>query len=277
MSDDRRQNLLDNAVQQKDENNLTVMTMFEQDASVGLTNIDTEDLALPFLKIVSGLDPILDEREDVRKGDILNSVTGDIIKGKDGIVVVPCAYQRKFIQWAPRGQGTGAPVNVFDPNDKMPETKRDENDNREYLTDGSGEYIELTAHWYVKVVNKDGTFTDALIAMKMSQLKKSKKWMSMIMSRQMNGSNGPFVPPMFSHMYRLKTVGEENSKGSWHGWEMSVEGPIQDATLYASAKMFNKSIEKGEVTVKHESDDVGTAQKSAPAKKHDKLDDEIPF
>ena len=125
MSDDRRQNLLDNAVQQKDENNLTVMTMFEQDASVGLTNIDTEDLALPFLKIVSGLDPILDEREDVRKGDILNSVTGDIIKGKDGIVVVPCAYQRKFIQWAPRGQGTGAPVNVFDPNDKMPDTKRD--------------------------------------------------------------------------------------------------------------------------------------------------------
>ena len=51
--------------------------MFEADAHLGLKNLDQEDMALPFLKIVSGLDPILDEREDVRKGDIVNTVTGD--------------------------------------------------------------------------------------------------------------------------------------------------------------------------------------------------------
>ena len=75
--------------------------MFEADAHLGLKNLDQEDMALPFLKIVSGLDPILDEREDVRKGDIVNTVTGEVYKGKDGIRVIPCAYQRKFIQWSP--------------------------------------------------------------------------------------------------------------------------------------------------------------------------------
>ncbi len=62
--------------------------IFEADAQVGLKNLDQEDMALPFLKIVSGLDPILDEREDVRKGDIVNTVTGEVYKGKDGIRVI---------------------------------------------------------------------------------------------------------------------------------------------------------------------------------------------
>ena len=74
----------------------------------------------------------------------------------------------------------------------------------------------------------------------------------MIMSREMQGANGSFTPPMFSHIYELKSVSEENSKGSWHGWEMSVDGPITDAAQYKAAKEFNASIEKGEVNVKHE-------------------------
>ena len=61
---------------------------------------------------------------------------------------------------------------------------------------------------------------------------------------------------MFSHIYLLKTVSEENSKGSWHGWEMSLDGPISEKHQYKAAKEFNASIEKGEVTVKHEHDPV---------------------
>lgn len=270
-----------NQVATKEENTAVAAfdaSMFEADAQIGLGNISQEDLALPFLKIVSGLDSILDERDDVRKGDILNTVTGEVYKGKDGIRVVPCAYQRKFIQWPPRGQGLGAPTAIYDPTDAMPETKRDENDNKEYLTDGSGEYIEQTAQWYVKIIGEDGAATNALIAMKSTQLKKSRKWMSMIMSRQMNGANGPFTPPMFSHVYLLKSVSEENSKGSWHGWEMSVDAPVADAGLYHSAKAFNQSIEKGEVNVKHQQESAeGAARTAAPAQKNENLDDDIPF
>ena len=224
-------------------------------------------MALPFLKIVSGLDPILDERDDVRKGDIVNTVTGEVFKGKDGIRVIPCAYQRKYIQWSPRGSGSGAPVAIYDPSDDRPETERDPNDNKEYLKDGSGDYIEQTSQWYVKVLSDDGA-TNALIAMKSTQLKKSRKWMSMILSREMQGKNGSFVPPMYSHIYLLKTIQEENSKGSWHGWEMSLEGPITSRGHYDSAKTFNQSIEKGEVKVKHTQEGADTG---------DKTGDDIPF
>ena len=125
-------------------------SMFEADASAGIQNVSNEDMALPFLKIVSGLDGILDERDDVRKGDIVNTVTGEVYKGKDGIKVIPCAYQRKFIRWQPRGTGIAAPVMIYEPNDpNLPKTNRDPNDNKEYVDDGSGDYVEQTAQWYV--------------------------------------------------------------------------------------------------------------------------------
>jgi hypothetical protein len=92
--------------------------------------------------------------------------------------------------------------------------------------------------------------------MKSTQLKKSRKWNSMMASRQMQGKNGPFTPPRFSHIYQLKTIQEENSKGSWHGWEMSLEGPITDMALYSRAKQFADSITSGDVVVKHTEDET---------------------
>ena len=255
------------------------VSMFEADASAGIQNVSNEDMALPFLKIVSGLDGILDERDDVRKGDIVNTVTGEVYKGKEGIKVIPCAYQRKFIRWQPRGTGIAAPVMIHEANDpNLPKTNRDPNDNKEYVDDGSGDYVEQTAQWYVKVINPEGGMTNALIAMKSTQLKKSRKWMSMIMSREMNGENGPFTPPMFSHIYLLKTVSEENSKGSWHGWEMSLDSPISEKHQYKAAKEFNASIEKGEVTVKHEHDPI-PAEETAESRKEtaDDSGGDLPF
>lgn len=231
------------------------VSVFEADAGRGMENMGQEDLALPFLKVLSGNDPVLDTNENARKGDIYNTVTGALYKGKDGIRVIPCAYQRRFIQWAPRGAGTGAPVAIYDATDKRPETQRSKEDNKDYVVDGQGEYIEETHQHFVVLLNEEGGAETALIAMKSTQLKKSRKWNSMMAARQMMGKNGPFTPPRFSHVYLLKTIQEENSKGSWHGWEMSVEGPITDANLYVRAKMFAESILAGDVVVKHTDDD----------------------
>jgi len=231
-------------------------SMFEADAGRGMENMGQEDMALPFLKVLSGNDPVLDENEQARKGDIYNTVTGEVYKGKDGIRVIPCAYQRRFIQWAPRGSGTGAPVAIYEPQDERPKTERSSEDNKDYVADGSGEYIEETHQHFVILLKEEGSSETALIAMKSTQLKKSRKWNSMMASRQMQGKNGPFTPPRFSHIYNLKTIGEENSKGSWHGWEMSLEGPISDASLYSRAKAFADSISSGDVVVKHTDDDT---------------------
>ena len=230
-------------------------SMFEQDAGSGNENIGQDDLALPFLKIISGLDPLLDDIEELRKGDIYNTVTGDIYKGKEGVRVIPCAYQRRFIEWAPRGQGSGAPLNIYTPDEERPRTERSKDDNREYVVGGNGTYIEDTQQHFVLVLHEDGTASPALIAMKSTQLKKGRKWNSMIQGRTMMGKNGPFQMPRFSNIYVLKSVAEENSKGSWHSWDVSLEGVVQDPAIYMQAKTFADSINSGDVTVKHSQDE----------------------
>ena len=240
------------------------MSVFEDDAGGGLENITQDDLALPFLKVLSGNDEVLDRDENARKGDIYNTVTGHIYKGKDGISVVPCAYQRRFIRWSPRGMGSNAPVAIFSPDEARPKTERSTEDNKEYVVDGNGDYIEETHQHFVMVMNADESIETALIAMKSTQLKKSRKWNSMMQSITMQGKNGPFVPPKWSHVYQLKTVLEENSKGSWHGWEMAKECVVTDSHVYQQAKKFAESISAGDVVVKHTDANNDSGDNSVP-------------
>ena len=86
----------------------------------------------------------------------------------------------------------------------------------------------------------------------------------MISSTTLQGSNGPFTPPRFSHVYLLKTLSEENSKGSWHGWEIGLEGQVEDINLYNTAKTFAKSIAAGDVKVKHTNEDGSTDSDDVP-------------
>ena len=238
-------------------------SLFEADAGVGL-DMGQEDLALPFIKVLSRQDPTLDNLDGAKAGDIYNTVTGEVYSGKTGIVVIPCAYQRRYIEWSPRGIGSGAPVNIFTPEQSLPKVERSPDDNKDYVVGGNGSYLEETHQHFVLVLGEDGMATTALIAMKSTQLKKSRKWNSMVASRILPGKNGPFTPPRFSHQYLLKTVSEENSKGSWHGWEISLDKQVDDASLYAQAKAFAVSIGSGDVEVKHQDESGATQENEAP-------------
>ena len=70
-------------------------------------------------------------------------------------------------------------------------------------------------------------------------------------SIKMKGKNGLFTPASFSHTYKLKTVQQQNDKGTWFGWEVTKTGPVQDPSLYQQAKSFAESVSRGDVKVKH--------------------------
>ena len=116
----------------------------------------------------------------------------------------------------------------------------------------NGNYIEKTASHFV-IVSGDSPST-ALISMKSTQLKISRKWNSMMSGIKMKGANGMFTPASFSHIYKLKTTQMSNDKGTWFGWEVSKVGPITDGSLYDQAKSFSDNISKGGVKAKHGED-----------------------
>ena len=236
---------------------LALADAFEADAGAGLEQMNKEDFALPFLKALTNNSDEIGVVEGAMPGMIFNTVTKELFDGKKGIVVVPTAYVRQYIEWAPRGSGSsGAPVQIYPAtSDILSRTNRVPGDNKDYLDNGN--YIENTANHYVMMVDEEGIPTPALIVMKSTQLKKSRKWNSMMMSVKLMGKNGPYTPPIYSQMYRLTTTAESNDKGKWYGWEVERIGSIptdQIASVYMPAKQFAESVSRGEVKVKHESE-----------------------
>ena len=240
-----------NEVAMKKENAVAV-NMFEADADKGSQNMTQEDLALPFLKVLGQLSPEVNKRdgkyvEGAEPGMILNTVTNEVFDGAKGIDVLPVFYERKYVEWQDRGEGKGAPVAIHDASsDIMSQTTRDKSF-KDRLP--SGNYLENTANHYVVVLG-DSPQT-ALISMKATQLKISRKWNSIMMGIKLQGKNGLFTPPTYSHIYNLKTVQMSNDKGTWFGWEVSKVGPVSDQNVYGIAKSFADQVGKGNVQVKH--------------------------
>jgi len=247
-----------NQVIKKEEGALAV-NMFEADADKGSQNMTQEDLALPFLKVLGQLSPEVNKVharyvKGAEPGMIINSVTNELYDGSKGIDVLPVFYERKLIEWQDRGAGTGAPVAIHDASsDIMSQTTRDKS-YKDRLPNGN--YIDNTANHYVVVLG-DSPQT-ALLSMKATQLKISRKWNSIMMGIKLQGKNGLFTPPTYSHIYNLKTVQMSNDKGTWFGWEVSKVGPVQDQSVYGIAKSFAEQVGKGDVEVKHGSDESKT-------------------
>ena len=233
--------------------------VFEEDAAKGLGNIGQQDLALPFLKILGQLSPEVNKRdgkyvEGAEPGMIYNSVSGDLYDGAKGIDVIPAFYKLEYVEWKDRGEGSGRPVAVHDSSsDIMSQTKADANF-KDRLPNGN--YVEKTASHFV-IITGDSP-TTALISMKSTQLKISRKWNSMMSGIKLKGKNGLFTPASFSHIYRLKTTQMSNDKGTWFGWDVSKVGPITDTSLYQQAKTFSDNISKGSVKAKHGEEKKGS-------------------
>lgn len=230
------------------------INMFEADADQGTQNISQEDLALPFLKVLGQLSPEINKRDGkyidgAEPGMIINTVTNEIFDGSKGIQIIPAFYKRQYVEWQDRGTSTGAPVAIHDADsDIVSQTTRDKS-YKDRLPNGN--YLENTANHFVIQVSVNPT--SALISMKSTQLKVSRKWNSMMMGIKMQGKNGLFTPPTYSHIYNLKTVQMSNDKGTWFGWDISKVGPVSEKGLYDIAKNFAEKIGKGEVEAKPES------------------------
>ena len=133
-----------NAVKKKEETNIVTFdtSVFEEDAGKGLTNLGSEDLSIPFLRILSDTNDEVKKRspkyiEGAEVGMMFNTLTRELYSGEEGVQVIPCAYQPQLIEWSDRGKGTGAPVNIHPVSSNiLSKTTRDDN-NKDRLPNGN--------------------------------------------------------------------------------------------------------------------------------------------
>ena len=244
-----------------------MLSSLEEFAGAGAENITSKDVSLPFLKILTNNSPQVTQGDskfvsDARPGMVINSVLNKLYNGQEGFNVVPCFFKFEYVEWADRGtQNSVAPVNSYPADsDIMSKTTRGD-DRKDRLPNGN--YIEPTHYHYVMMVDEnDQPSETAVIVMKATQAKKSKKWNSMMLSQRRKGKSGFFQPPTWSQIYKLRTVLEKNSLGSWFGWEVEHEKDIPNKTLMDAAMAFYETCKKGNAKVnlsEDQKEQTGTA------------------
>jgi len=229
---------------------------FAADAGLGMEGADKSSFAIPFLSILQGLSPQLETVDGAKPGLFINSITNEVFKE---VLVIPCAFQRRFLRWAPRSEGGGY-KGEYNPVDIETGKIAGVSTNNEGRLMLENDELKDTRNHFVLMQTESGAWTGALLSLSSTQIKKSKRWMSLILGIEMRNAQGkPFNPPSFSHVYKLSAVKEENSKGSWWGLQVEKVEPVGDAELYAKAKAFHNSVSAGEVEVAPPQADVEAA------------------
>ena len=235
---------MENNVTIKKEGGLPSTALYEGDAHAGFENVKTSSLALPILKLLQNGSGEAQKRnqnyvDGAEPGMLLNTVTKQMYDGAKGVIVIPCHYKLEYQEWADYGTGSGRPENIFaDDSDILSQTVQD-GGGKDRLENGN--YILTVGQHYVLILG-DGGAEQALISMSSSQGKVSRKWNSMMMSISLDGKNGPYTPPSFSHAYKLTTVLNSGKGNQWYGYNIVKEGPVKDAALYERAKKFYTSL-----------------------------------
>ena len=219
--------------------------LFEADAHAGFENVKTSSLALPILKLLQNGSAEAQKRnvayvESAEPGMLLNTVTKKVYDGAKGIDVIPCHYKLEYQEWSDFGTGSGRPEQIYpDTSDVLTKTTKDQM-GKDRLPNGN--YILTVGQHFVLIVDTNGSTESALISMSSSQGKISRKWNAMMMSITMDGKNGPYTPPSFSHIYRLNTVLNSGKGNQWYGYNILKVGPVNDAGIYERAKQFYQSL-----------------------------------
>jgi hypothetical protein len=248
---------------------------FSADANEGSKDLGIGDIAIPFFSILQGLSPQCTEgtpkfNENARPGMILNNVTGELIKGKDGIAVLRAAYVKELIEWKPRESGGGL-VARYGIENPIARTTTPNEKGQPVLPNGN--FLVETAEHFVIVVGQ-GKADWAQIPMKSSQLKYSARWNSLISGQTMVKDNGEsFHLPSYAVIYRLRTQPDKNGKGqTYFSWEITKEGIVSDPRQYEAAKSYREAVTSGALKA------TLVNEETVPAHGGGKLvDDDVPF
>ena len=188
--------------------NLPSAGLFEADAQMGFEKVKTDSLAPPILKLLQNGSAEAQKRnqkyvEGAEPGMFLNTVTKQVYDGDKGIQVIPCYYNLEYQEWADYGTGSGRPEMIYpDTSDILEKTTKGA-DGKDRLQNGN--YILTVGQHFVIILGPKSSET-AMISMSSSQGKVSRKWNSMMKSITFDGKNGPYTPPSFSHIYKLKVL-----------------------------------------------------------------------
>jgi len=242
---------------------------------------DSSEMQIPFVRLAQSLSPQLNKKkaefiDGLSMGDPFNNVTGQYWAGEEGITVIPCYQTTKYLEFTPREQGGGFRGEISSNDPRLQNTTR--NGGKEILPDGN-EVVKSDQHFCL-IVEEGGMTQPVVVDMKSTQLKVSRRWktQSKIMKVKHPKDGRLFTPPIFSTMWKLRSIEESNDKGDYANWVVENLGLVESKNILEEAKAFRDSVVAGEVKAQAEGPAPSMNETPGAAGGGGRPDDdEIPF
>lgn len=239
---------------------------FGSDAGAGFEGQDDSHLQMAFLVVLQDLSPLCKERK-ANPGDLLNTVTGEIIPGSVGVQIVPGATARRFVEWVPRKLGGGFRGQHTDKDpiviDAMAARDADEKAGKEVafgqLRASNGNDLAETFYVYAATVDATSGLPSgmAVLAFPSTKIKVYKAWNTRTRGFMAPGPRGPQAVPLFANLVTVKTAPEKNSKGEFWNFKLTpaVDDDLRKSLLrpddprFKAGKMVNDLVNTGRAKV----------------------------
>jgi hypothetical protein len=233
---------------------------YGEDAGGGWEGTSSDDFTIPFLAILQSGSPQCKKKgaeyiEGAEEGMLLNTATGEIYSGDDGVEIVPCLTQHLFVEWKNRQNDGGGFVAIHSLDSKVvADAKAASKQFGKYtvpVEDGVDHDLVETFYMYALLVQGEDVITPCMISFSSTKIKPYKGIMTPL--RQVKGQ-----PPLFAYVLKVTTVAEKNAKGDFYNFKVvPANGSAVDSLIapddprFLAGKEFKATVASGKAKVDH--------------------------
>jgi len=237
----------------------------------GFEHQTREDLAIPFISVLQALSPQIETMVKAKAGMLFNTVTEELL---NEILFVPATTQHVFTEWVPRDSGGGFvavyPIDSSIVAEAKARAAESEADFGKLKMENGNDLIETFYIYGITCSMEDATGL-AVIAFTSTKIKVYKRLNTRLQTFMVKQPDGRKIrPPLYGHLLRITTVGEENKKGKFHNFVIgpATEGNIMKSLLdpadprFQAAAECKELVESGVARAAYESTDNGDDDKA---------------